>query len=60
MNETRATAEAIDKAEAPVRAFRDAASTTGRWLSESIRFRPYTALAVAAILGLALGTLWRR
>lgn len=60
MNETPSTPEATDKGEAPSRSWGDTRSAVGSWLDESIRVRPYTTLAVAAILGLALGTMWRR
>jgi ElaB/YqjD/DUF883 family membrane-anchored ribosome-binding protein len=60
MDETRRTPEAIDKADAAMRAFNDAATMLGKWIDGSIRFRPYTTLAVAAVLGLALGAVWRR
>jgi hypothetical protein len=58
MDETRGTPEAIDKADAAMRAFNDAATMLGKWIDGSIRFRPYTTLA--AVLGLALGAVWRR
>lgn len=60
MDETQGTSEAADKADASMRVLRDTTSALGRSLDESIRFRPYTALAMAAILGLALGGMWRR
>jgi hypothetical protein len=59
MDETRDTPEATDKDDAAIHTFSDATATRRKWHG-SIRFRPYTTPAVAAVLGLALGTVWRR
>jgi ElaB/YqjD/DUF883 family membrane-anchored ribosome-binding protein len=60
MDENASTPEATDKGEAPNRRLGDTTTALGSWLDESIRVRPYATLAVAAILGLALGAMWRR
>lgn len=60
MDETRSTADATDHGEGTCPTFGETTAALGSWLDESIRVRPYTARAVAAILGLALGSMSRR
>ena len=55
MDETRGPTEATGEGDAAMHTLSDGTATLSKWIDESIRFRPYTTLAVAAVLGLALG-----
>ena len=59
MDETRGPPEATGEGDAAMHTLSDGTATLSKWIDESIRFRPYTTLAVAAVLGLALGRVWR-
>jgi hypothetical protein len=56
MDEARDTPGATDKDDAAMLTFSDAAATLGKWVGHS----DLVPTQFAAVIGLALGTVWRR